>query len=170
RPMTSVASSVYVSSRQDSRVSASTVGMVCGTTSPPSGASPSSKTSEKLDGSMPPLVDTYCIALVFVNEIANLDNFIAARAITHTGNAHTRKFFERRDVVLGVLRQVFNGARTRNVFVPAGEVFVYRLGVVEIRLRHRHGIRSEERRVGNECRSVVQTAGANHSDSDIVTV
>src|SRR5699024_3225809 len=73
RPITSVASSVYVSSRQDSKVSASTVGMVCGTTSPPSGASPSSNTSEKLDGSMPPRVDTYFIALVFVNQIANLD-------------------------------------------------------------------------------------------------
>src|SRR5699024_8731234 len=140
--MTSVASSAYDSSRQDSSVSGATVGMVCGTTSPPSGARPSRRTSEKLDGFIPPRVDTYCIALVFVDEIANLDNFIAARANAHTGNAHTGKFFECGDVILGVFGQIFQAAGARNIFLPAGEVLVDRLGVVEVGLRHRHDIMS----------------------------
>src|SRR5690625_304882 len=108
-------------------VSSVTAGIVCGTTRPPSGASPSSRTSEKFDGTMPPRVDTYCIALVFVDEIANLDNFIAAWTNAHTGNTHARHFFQRCEIGLRVLGEFLKRAGTRDIFVA-------RLGVVEVGL------------------------------------
>src|SRR5690625_3253153 len=114
--------------------------MVSGTTNPPSGASPSSRTSEKFDGCMPPRVDTYCIALVFVNEIADLDDLIAARAHAHTGDAHTGQLFKLGDVVLCVFWQIVECTGAGDVLFPTGEVFINRFGVVEFGLRHRHDV------------------------------
>ena len=59
KPSTRAARSAYSRSRQDSRVTASSVGSVSGSVKPPSGASPSRRMSQKACGAMPPRVDKY---------------------------------------------------------------------------------------------------------------
>src|SRR5699024_530739 len=121
-------------------VSALTAGMVSGTTSPPSGARPSSNTSEKFEGVIPPRVDIQRIVLVLADQIADLDDFVTARANAHTRNTHPGQLFEGLDVLLGVVGQILQAASAGNVFVPAREVFINGFGVVEVGLGHRHGI------------------------------
>ncbi len=66
------------------------------------------------------------------------DGLIATGPHADVGDAAARQFLESLDVILGFLRQLFEGLATRDVFIPCRHGFVDRGGVVEFGLGHRH--------------------------------
>src|SRR5699024_10717737 len=100
----------------------------------------------------------YHITLALAEQVSDLDDFVTAWANAHPGNADPGQFFKGFDVLLGVFGQIFEATGTRNIFVPAREVFINGIGVVEIGLGHRHGIVADPIDVvGNAHRDLIKS-------------
>ena len=85
-----------------------------------------------------PRQGSFATVLVFVDEVADHDGLVTVRAHTNRGNTAARNLFQLQHVLAGVLGQLIQALRIRNVLGPAVVVLKNRLSVVELSLSHRH--------------------------------